>query len=305
MSVPSKHILHQGPVIGAFLQSAVGIAKQNLFPASRPTTTPPVPGPIFENTTRPLPDGLLHDYIQEVGGETSWYRGIVPAHLFPQWVFALSQKTLAGLPYPIEKVMNGGCRLEINGAIPRGEALISTAQLSNLDDNGKRVVITQKMTSGTEAHPELINAYFYPIVPLSQKGASGDKKQKQKPKTPRIVPENAREITRWTFGPKAGMNFAKLTGDFNPIHWIDGYARAFGFRGVIIHGFATMAYAIEGLNRNLFGGDVSRLAVFDAQFTKPLHYPANVGLFVDDQGGVFVGDAPGGAAYLMGTYETR
>lgn len=302
MSVPSKHILHQGPTIGAFLQSAVGIAKQNLFPASRPTTLPPVPGPVLEKITRPLPDDLINDYVQEVGGEANWYRGIVPAHLFPQWIFALSQKTLAGLPYPIEKVMNGGCRLEINGAIPRGESLISTAQLSNVDDNGSRAVITQRMTSGTEAHPELLHAYFYPIVPLGKRSADGEKKA---PKAPRIVPEDAREIARWTFGADAGMNFAKLTGDFNPIHWVDGYARAFGFRGVIIHGFATMAYAIEALNRNVFGGDTSRLAVFDAQFTKPLHYPANVGLFIDDKGGVFVGDAAGGPAYLMGTYEAR
>lgn len=302
MSVPSKHILHQGPVIGAFLQSALGIAKQGLFPDTRPKSTPPVPGPIFEKTTRPLPDSLLNDYIAETGGEQSWYRGIVPAHLFPQWLFPLSQKTLADLPYPIEKVMNGGCRLEINGAIPRGEKLISTAQLENLDDNGSRAVITQKMTSGTEAHPELIHAYFYPIVPLGGPKKDGAKKKK---KAPRIVPENAREIARWDFTPESGMNFAKLTGDFNPIHWIDGYARAFGFRGVIIHGFATMAYAIEGLNRNLFGGDANRLAVFDAQFTKPLHYPANVGLYVDDKGGVFVGDSIGGPAYLMGTYETR
>lgn len=298
MSVSSKHILQQGPVIGAFLQSAAGIVKQSLIKSSKPGTAPPVPGPVYSATTKPLPADLINDYCKHVGADPSWYRRTVPAHLFPQWVFALSQKTLKDLPYPIEKVMNGGCRLEINGAIPRGEKLVSTAQLSDLDDNGSRAVITQKMTSGTEAHPNLITTYFYPIVPLG-KGSGGGGKARP------IVPEDARELCRWKLGPKAGLDFAKLTGDFNPIHWIPGYAKAFGFRGVIIHGFSTMAHAIEGLNRNLFGGDVSRLAVFDARFTRPLHYPANVGLYIDGQGGVFVGDAPGGPAYLVGTYETR
>src|SRR5690625_7246346 len=87
MSVPSKHILHQGPVIGAFLQSAVGVAKQSLLPASRPTTTPPVPDPVFEHITRPLPDSLSTDYIQEVRGETNWSRRIVPAPRFPPSLF--------------------------------------------------------------------------------------------------------------------------------------------------------------------------------------------------------------------------
>src|SRR5690554_1577253 len=118
MSVSSKHILQQGPVIGAFLQSAVGIAKQSLIKSSKPTAAPTVPGPVFEKTTSPLPAGLIQDYSRHVGADPGWYRSTVPAHLFPQWVFPLSQKTLKGLPYPIEEVMNGGCRLEINGAIP-------------------------------------------------------------------------------------------------------------------------------------------------------------------------------------------
>lgn len=298
MSVPSKYILHQGPVIGAFLQSAVGIAKQSLIKNSAPKPEPAVPGPVFETTTAPLPNDLINDYAKHVGGDPAWYKRTVPAHLFPQWIFPISQKTLASLPYPIEKVMNGGCRLEINGAIPRGEKLVSTAQLTELDDNGSRAVITQRMTSGTAENPNLITAYFYPIVPLG-KSKGGAKK------TPPTVPSDARELTRWKMNKKAGLEFAKLTGDFNPIHWVNGYAKAFGFRGVIIHGFSTMARAIEGLNKSLFAGDTSRLAVFDARFVRPLHLPADVGLFIDGKGGVFVGDAPGGPAYLIGSYETR
>ena len=73
---------------------------------------------------------------------------------------------------------------------------------------------------------------------------------------------------------------------------------------MINHGFSTMARAIEGLNRSVFSGDVSKLESIDVQFTKPLVLPAEVGLYVDDDR-VFVGDAPGGPAYLVGTYSVR
>lgn len=298
MSVPFKYVFHQGPVIGAFLQSAVGIAKQSVFKTSAPKTAPVVPGPVVETTTGPLPDNLINDYVKHVGGDPSWYKRTVPAHLFPQWIFPISQQTLGGLPYPIEKVMNGGCRVEFNGAIPRGQKLVSTAQLTEIDDNGSRAVITQRMTSGTAENPNLITAYFYPIVPLAK--AEGGKK-----KVSPTVPDGAREVTRWKMSKNAGYEFAKLTGDFNPIHWVNSYAKAFGFRGVIIHGFSTMARAIEGLNKGIFAGDATRLAVFDARFVRPLHLPADVGLYVDGKGGVFVGDSPGGPAYLIGTYESR
>lgn len=300
MSVSPKYFLHQGPTIGAFLNSAVGIARQQIL-KEKPSSAPPqVPGPVFEATSAPLPDDLINDYIRHVGGDPSLYRKTVPSHLFPQWLFPLSQKTLRDLPYPIAKVVNGGCRLEFNAPIPRGKELVSAAQLTELDDNGSRAVIIQRMTSGTAENPNLITAYFYPIVPLAKSGG-GAKKKKESP----IVPEGAREITRFRLSKDAGFQFAKLTGDINPIHWVDAYARANGFRGVINHGFSTMARAIEGLNRHLFGGDATRLKAFDARFVRPLHLPADVGLYIDGKGGVFVGLRPGGPAYLAGTYETR
>ena len=123
------------------------------------------------------------------------------------------------------------------------------------------------------------------------------------------MPMHATELARWRLRLDAGLDFAKLTGDFNPVHWVTPYARAFGFRNRILHGFSTMARAIEGLNRNLFAGSIKGLRTFDCKFTRPLVLPAKVGLYIHDgEDGtqqVFVGDAPGGPAYLVGSFETN
>ena len=66
---------------------------------------------------------------------------------------------------------------------------------------------------------------------------------------------------------------------------------------------ATMARAIEGLNKALFAGDTTRIRVWDCKFTKPLVLPNQVGLYVHGND-VFVGDAPGGSAYLVGSFTT-
>ena len=42
--------------------------------------------------------------------------------------------------------------------------------------------------------------------------------------------------------------------------------------------------------------------MLDVRFVRPLILPAKVGLYVDGQGGVWVGDAPGGPAYMQGSY---
>ena len=147
--------------------------------------------------------------------------------------------------------------------------------------------------------------HVYAFVPLSskkdEKPAGGAPKKKAPP--PR-VPEDAREIAFWNIPVSAGLDFAKLTGDFNPIHWIPPAARAAGFKNVILHGFATLARAIEGMNRALFAGDPSRLATIDVRFTRPLVLPAKVGLYVRGDE-IFVGSAKGGPANLVGTFTTR
>jgi hypothetical protein len=258
-----------------------------------------VPGPTVSARIPARPADLVRDYVRHVGGDPAWYGGQVPAHLFPQWVFPSQVRGIEGLPYPIHRVLNGGTRLQMNAPLPLGEPYELNVQLLDIDDNGRRAVVHQRAITSTSTHAEAVVADMYLIFPLG----GGDKSVKRNDDRP-CVPIMAKEIARWKLGTNIGLEFAKLTGDFNPIHWIPLAARANGFRNVINHGFSTMARAVEGLNRSLFCGDVSRLEAIDLKFTKPLVLPAKIGLYVEDDR-VFVGDAPGGPAYLVGTYVVR
>lgn len=297
MPVPNRYILHQAPVIAAIGQSVLsGLLNKKTGPSEQP-------GPWIEKTLPPRSPDLVRQYVKHVGGDTSAYKRIVPAHLFPQWGFPLATRVLSGVDYPMQKVLNAGCRLEMRAPLPAGEPLRVRARLESIDDNGSRALLNTKVITGTKSQPEAVIGHMTALVPLGKKG-SGGKKEKREPAR---VPEDARELAFWRLGPAAGLEFAKLTGDFNPVHWVPPYARAFGFRNCILHGFSTMARAIEGLNRGLFSGAIDRLSVVDVRFTSPLVLPAKVGLYVtahDDCGELFVGDAPGGRAYLTGTFNT-
>ena len=120
-----------------------------------------------------------------------------------------------------------------------------------------------------------------------------------------LVPSDVRELAYWRLAPAAGRSFALLTGDINPVHWLRPYAQASGFRSTILHGFATLARTMEGLHRGLFAGAVHRLLSIDVRFSRPLSLPARVGLYVGTDHTVFVGDAPGGFAYLTGRFVER
>jgi len=270
---------------------------------SAPISTP---SPEIRATLPPRPKQLIRDYVRHVGGDPSAYRKTVPAHLFPQWGFALAAQTLVGIPYPMARVLNGGCRLEIRSPIPQGEPLEVVAQLRDIDDNGRRAVLHQTVVTGTASAPDALTAHLYAIVPLSRKGkSSGGAKPKRAKKPPVLVPAGATELAFWKLSADAGLAFAMLTGDFNPVHWVRPYARMFGFRSTILHGFSTMARAIEGLSRGAFAGSTRKLSSIDVKFTRPLVLPAKAGLYIPESDAgkqVIVGDCAGCPAYLVGTY---
>jgi hypothetical protein len=139
MAVSSKFILEQGPVLKELGRTALTTMKQGFVKPSG--ATPSTPGPEFRQVLPPRSKELVKTYVKHVGGDPSRYKNTIPAHLFPQWGFALASKTLTGIPYPLVKVMNGGCRLEINGDIPNDKHLIVSVCLENIDDNGSRVVL--------------------------------------------------------------------------------------------------------------------------------------------------------------------
>ena len=315
MGVSARHILQQGPVLSALARTAYLAARQRIAPGDAPAAAPEGPGPAFQRTAQPLPRGLIDDYVRFLGGDARAYRGEVPPHLFPQWCMPAFARTLEDVPYPLLRVLNGGCRVRVNGRLPDNEPLQVRARLMGIDDNGSRAVLHQHAFTGPRGQPDALEIDLYAIVPLGGRNGhgaaphdgggarAGDGAKARARERPR-VPEHAHEVLRTRLRADAGLGFAKLTGDFNPIHWLQPYARASGFPSVILHGFGTFAFAWEGLHRGLFGGDVHALSSFDAKFARALALPHEVGLYVHDQH-VFVADAPGGPAYLTGTFASR
>ena len=291
MGLPLRQIFRQGPVLTA-LGEAVAAAVTTRF---RAPAGPPQAGAEAAVTIAPPSRDLVEDFVRRCGGDPGAWKGQVPPHLFPQWGFPLAAKVLRGLPYPLWRVLNAGCAMIVNAPLPQDEKLLVRARLESLDVSERRAVLRTRIETGPPARPDALVSDLFAYVPLGRTGGGVRT-------APVVAPAEAREIARWHLAADAGAEFALLTGDVNPIHWLPPYARAFGFRNVILHGFGTMARTVEGLVRGRFASDASRLRGLDVRFSRPLVLPAEVGLYTDGAR-VFVADAPGAPAYLTGTVE--
>ncbi len=67
------------------------------------------------------------------------------------------------------------------------------------------------------------------------------------------------------------VRYAGASGDFNPIHWNERFAREVGLPNVIAHGMFTMAEAVRVVTDWL--GDPGRLEAYSVRFTRPVPVP--------------------------------
>ncbi|MFG3252111.1 MaoC family dehydratase [Streptomyces sp. NPDC048172] len=67
------------------------------------------------------------------------------------------------------------------------------------------------------------------------------------------------------------VRYAGASGDFNPIHWNERFAKEVGLPDVIAHGMFTMAEAIRVVTD--WAGDPGAVMEYGVRFTKPVVVP--------------------------------
>ncbi|MNH33189.1 bifunctional enoyl-CoA hydratase/phosphate acetyltransferase [compost metagenome] len=80
------------------------------------------------------------------------------------------------------------------------------------------------------------------------------------------------ETTRWYADSDIGRRYAKVCGDYNPIHLSATSARLFGFPRAIAHGMWSKAMALAALRGHLPGSGYA----FEVDFRKPVRLPSEV-----------------------------
>ncbi|TLQ44315.1 MaoC family dehydratase [Streptomyces marianii] len=87
------------------------------------------------------------------------------------------------------------------------------------------------------------------------------------------LPAQTFPVTRATL-----VRYAGASGDFNPIHWNEKFAKDVGLPDVIAHGMFTMAEAARVVTD--WAGDPGAVVEYGVRFTKPVVVPN------DDRGAV-------------------
>lgn len=127
-------------------------------------------------------------------------------------------------------------------------------------------IVTDLMRAGQTIWRE--TCVFMARWPESAQRAGG------RPPRPPKAPKDAQVLTELDVDLNRAWTYARVSGDFNPIHLNDRAARFFGLRGAISHGMWSLARSLAERPTDAAPSD----ARLETQFLTPVQLPARVNI---------------------------
>ena len=242
--------------------------------------------------------------------------GAVPPFYCATWETALALQMFAGMeqPLPLGAIVHVSTDLVWARPLRAGDVVRCRVELDRVEParRGFRMTVLARNWLGAGQ----LCCQSTSVFQVRTGGTDDPDRAPPRPAGTGPVPpgDGWTELVRWDLPGSAGRRYARVSGDYNPIHLWGLTARPFGFRAPILHGYCIAARAAHTLIEHCLGGDPAALRrmriAFHAMrmriaFRAPLPLPATARLLVSDDGPErwFRVAAPGeGPVYAEGTY---
>ncbi len=164
----------------------------------------------------------------------------------------------------LRRLVHGEQHMTFHRGLRVGERLAVSARIEAIEERGSGEVLelAQRLTTpGGEVIVEALGVMF-----VRGEGQSV-KRGKAEAEEERGAPEY---VASQVVAPDQAVRYAKASGDGNPLHVDEAFAKAAGLPGTILHGLCTMAFAARALVDGPGGGEAGALAEASVRFARPV-----------------------------------
>lgn len=212
----------------------------------------------------------------------------------------LQMVTDPGVKADLARLVHGEHDVTFHRVLRPGDRFDLTGELVSVDDKPSGLVLGFGLRGTVQGELALEGTTSVFI----RKPRDPNAPRKPKPAPPTIPAAD------WTIHqpttPDQAARYAEASGDRNPIHLDEAFARAVGLPGVILHGLCTMAFAARDLTDHFAGGDPARLERLAVRWSRPVLPGSTLKLLVwgeaDDDGAAeltFETHGPDGKAVVV------
>ncbi|MFE0591630.1 MaoC/PaaZ C-terminal domain-containing protein [Micromonospora echinospora] len=189
-------------------------------------------------------------------------------------------------PIPLAGVVHVGNRITVHRPVDAGEALDFSTYAENLRPHARGRQLDVVLVASVDGEEVWRGVSTY--LGRERSATGGQRKQGEWSPAP-VGP------ARWRVGPRVGRDYARVSGDHNPIHTSRLGARLLGYPRPIAHGMWSKARCLAALAPRLPAAYTVEVA-----FKLPVPLPSTVVFSTTPDGGFALNDARSGRPHLVG-----
>ncbi|MBI3070876.1 MAG: MaoC family dehydratase N-terminal domain-containing protein [Deltaproteobacteria bacterium] len=200
--------------------------------------------------------------------------GIVADPMFGMvytWDAALKPMFDGDLSINLMRLVRGGIEIQPKAAVRPGDVVTTRAKFAGVEEKSSGELMTVETRSVNQRGEEvsvILNHHFIRGDKKADGGAGGKAEAGKAEEWKAPGPELWRATM--TVGQNQSVEYADASFDTNPIHTDDNVARMAGFKGIILQGSCTMAFAATHVVDRMLDGDAAGLRRIGVRFAKPV-----------------------------------
>ncbi|MBF6561155.1 MAG: MaoC family dehydratase N-terminal domain-containing protein [Candidatus Binataceae bacterium] len=180
------------------------------------------------------------------------------------WLSAISAFTDPDLRADLMRLLHVAHDMEFLAPIRPGDALTSTARIAAIETHPGGDTMALELEARNAAG-DPVNRTLFTVLIRGRRGAAADA-----PPAAAIVRGEPLATVAQTIDRDQTPRYAEASGDRNPLHVDENFARMAGLPGIIVHGLCTMAFTSRVIIDRLCGGDPLRLKRLAVRFSRPV-----------------------------------
>lgn len=280
MAADELHRLHELPGLGGLFTKALVTS----FGRPGPEAGLPSRSVVVESLTQDPAQLAAYNRVTGFGLTNHVPATWLHVQTFPLHAWLMAQ---GDFPFPLAGTVHVSNQMTLHRSVAVSEKLWVRVSCNNLAPHKRGV--TFDLVGEIRVASEIVWTGTSTYLALGKKlaGAPVQADRLEAPGTP------ASQL--WRLPADLGRQYAKVSGDTNPIHLSKLTAMPFGFKRAIIHGMWTHAKALSSLGPRLPQTHTVKVA-----FTKPISLPGRVHFSVDDELRFAVVNSDQSKAYLVG-----
>jgi hypothetical protein len=259
-----------------YLRAAIGLVPAGSRPKNLPDTT-------LERQGATVELSRLADYNRVCGFRLADTLPPTYPHIL---AFPLAMRLMSGsdFPFPVVGLVHVANRIELVRPIDASEPLDLSVRAADLrpHDRGRQFDVVATASVAGEVVWRGVSTY----LKRESKGGGRDGDRAEPP-----APSAS-----WRVEPRTGTDYARVSGDHNPIHTSRIGARLFGFARPIAHGMWSKARCLAALE-----GRLPEAYTVDVSFKLPIFMPSTVAFAATPSWTFTLNDAKSGKPHLAGT----